>query len=1115
MFLAERSSDQFEKGVTCLNEGTLDFDPEAQDLAKLASLARPSEERPNIPGYELDRRIGEGSFGEVWSGVQLSTRQKVAVKLLHRTDLGALTYLEREVSRLAHVTEHPNLLTLIDANLQHVPAFLVTPLLSSTLEAYLTQSLSIRTSVKWMREVAEALNYIHHRGILHCDLKPGNLLLDQEGRVRVVDFGQAHLLEQGGGSLGTLWYMPPEQVPVARKTVHPEAGWDIYAYGATFYRLLTGQNPRQSEAAARAIDALLEPELQLEEYRRCLNSSPLIPIRRLNPAVDRDLASIVERCLELNAEHRYAFASDILRDLERREGRYPVLARRRTVGYVARRFLVRNWVFSSMAALTLMAAIFALGELRLARQEIQKSRAQSLVREALLLAEAGSLQPELLLAEACRLDPESRACRLTFSAYLQTQWRSICQIPGNGSQGLLTPDGRRFVFVNSVGQGKVQCYDSTTGHIQNQFEQSSAIGRCSLSATGEWLIYPGEEGRVMAWNLTTGQFLTAARHTRAVRAALLDGADRNCLSSDAGGEVLWSDCLRSEVKLRWKHAREVKVLALSSDGTWAASGDIGGTLQLWNLKTGRRAWTLDLGSEICGLIWQDSAATCWAGCTDGRIYRFPSSNPSTQSPLPLSHGARMSALRMQSNGQIVTWGGTRCRLWDAVGNLAQEFVQREVFASASLSGDGRLLITGNEDGLAQIWDVASGRPAYRPLARPGRLAGVGFFPGDQRFYTASATIDAWDLREVEPLPVRQMHNGRVEALLWHPGGQFMVSTQGSFLWLWDRRGRQLGKPLDTSWDKPSLRWNRQGHLLVQNRGRLRSFEVTAQGLVPLKQWLVSPAIEISPQGQWACSKGQVVPLAEGGEAWSLNYEAAGTGCVADDGRQAALLMGQELTLWRGQGKVASIKEDEPILARFVADGLLWVSAKAVTLYDARLAVRWSRPTPAYRTYAGSSQFPALRRIEAQTDAVGSSLLIFNYQTAEWWDLVTGELRLSLPAVGRFNEGCVSQDGDWVALTGTQGTVVAHRSMDQFVPVPLAPRRNLTPMGFMPTGLGLTLGQAESLSTYPLQWDLESSPKRLLDLAMARTGRGLSGGVEFVLDAKTLKSLREGLRQPRT
>jgi len=186
---------------TCLNEGTLDFDPEAQDLAKLASLARPSEERPNIPGYELDRRIGEGSFGEVWSGVQLSTRQKVAVKLLHRTDLGALTYLEREVSRLAHVTEHPNLLTLIDANLQHVPAFLVTPLLSSTLEAYLTQSLSIRTSVKWMREVAEALNYIHHRGILHCDLKPGNLLLDQEGRVRGVDFGQAHLLEQGGGSL--------------------------------------------------------------------------------------------------------------------------------------------------------------------------------------------------------------------------------------------------------------------------------------------------------------------------------------------------------------------------------------------------------------------------------------------------------------------------------------------------------------------------------------------------------------------------------------------------------------------------------------------------------------------------------------------------------------------------------------------------------------------------------------------------------------------------------------------------------------------------------------------------------------------------------------------------
>src|SRR4029077_892458 len=101
--------------------------------------------------------------------------------------------------------------------------------------------------VSLLREVAVGLAHAHNKGILHCDLKPANILLDQDGKPRLADFGQARLTAEHSPALGTLFYMAPEQADL---TAVPDARWDVYALGALLYSMLTGHPPHRTEAAA-------------------------------------------------------------------------------------------------------------------------------------------------------------------------------------------------------------------------------------------------------------------------------------------------------------------------------------------------------------------------------------------------------------------------------------------------------------------------------------------------------------------------------------------------------------------------------------------------------------------------------------------------------------------------------------------------------------------------------------------------------------------------------------------------------------------------------------------------------------------------------------------------
>ncbi len=301
---------------------------------------------PTPPGYRLECRLGVGSFGEVWAAVQLRTGQRVAIKFFRRAGLD-FDYLRLEVARLREVASHPFVVSLLDADLEHDPPFYVMPLLARSLEDELRPPL--KTAVSWIQQLAAALRYLHDKGVLHCDLKPSNVLLDEEKRVRLSDFGQSRSQNEKSAAFGTLGFMPPEQV---RAEAVPGVAWDVYSFGATCYALLTERYPRLSEEDQTSLRSSHNTLEQLDLYKKLLGTKPLTPVRELRSEVDPELACILECCLRVDPISRTPSMHEVVDDLQRWQAREPLLCRRPwTRRYRLERFLARPLVALSLLLL--------------------------------------------------------------------------------------------------------------------------------------------------------------------------------------------------------------------------------------------------------------------------------------------------------------------------------------------------------------------------------------------------------------------------------------------------------------------------------------------------------------------------------------------------------------------------------------------------------------------------------------------------------------------------------------------------------------------------------------------------------------------------------------------
>lgn len=292
-------------------------DQQASEQLSLQATTPPSQ----IPGYRLERFLGAGAFGQVWVGSDLNTGRPVAVKFyLHRGGVN-WSLLSREVKHLVQLSADRSVVQVLEVGWDGDPPYYVMEYIpSGSLEDLLAKRgrLPVRRAVELFRQIAVGLNHSHGKGVLHCDLKPANILLDQDHQPRLADFGQSRLTTDQTPALGTLFYMAPEQADLQAV---PHVRWDVYALGAILYRMITGSAPHRDATLVHEMDTAGSLPKRLERYRTAINQGPPPRGHYRRRGVDRQLCQIVDGCLSADPEQRYGNVQQIIEALDRRAER--------------------------------------------------------------------------------------------------------------------------------------------------------------------------------------------------------------------------------------------------------------------------------------------------------------------------------------------------------------------------------------------------------------------------------------------------------------------------------------------------------------------------------------------------------------------------------------------------------------------------------------------------------------------------------------------------------------------------------------------------------------------------------------------------------------------------
>ena len=263
-----------------------------------------------LPEFTIQREVGKGSMGIVYDAVRKQDNHRVALKVLPPS----LTLTERALARFLREAElmekvsHPAIVRALEHGKHGRLHYFVMEFVDGvTLEQRVKNGpLPARHAAEIGAQVARALHFAHERGIVHRDIKPGNLMLREDGSVVITDFGLARetgtgSLTESGAIVGTPIYMPPEQVLGERGGVGTKS--DVYGLGATLYQLVTGSAPFQAETAQGVLKAVLEHDPQ--------------PASALQVDLPTALESVIHKAMEKEPARRYGTALEIAEEIER------------------------------------------------------------------------------------------------------------------------------------------------------------------------------------------------------------------------------------------------------------------------------------------------------------------------------------------------------------------------------------------------------------------------------------------------------------------------------------------------------------------------------------------------------------------------------------------------------------------------------------------------------------------------------------------------------------------------------------------------------------------------------------------------------------------------------
>ena len=905
--------------------------PAAENNQPPASGVQPRRLR-YFGDYELLEEIASGGMGIVYRARQLSLNRIVAVKMIR----AGLVAGDAEVRRFhteaeaAASLDHPNIVPLYEVGEHGGQQYYSMKLIEGgslaqrllktehgklntpqCAEGSVQYSVSSIQSAALIAKIARAVHYAHQRGILHRDLKPGNILLDAQGEPHITDFGLAKRLNADsqqstinpqltltGTVLGTPSYMSPEQA--AGKVNHLTTASDIYSLGAILYELLAGQPPFKAATALETLRQVIEEEpvppgrMNSETRNPKPERIPKPEIRNDAGASDSvrpsafgflsgfgfrpsDLDTICLKCLEKDPQSRYASAAELADDLERFLRHEPIHARPSTTIERVVKWTRRHPVHAAGSVALLLVLLAGVAGItwqwRRAEQALHTSQA-SLWRanfdhaqarrtsrqmgqrvEALeAIRAAAAIRPTLELRE------EATAAMALADLEDVGRWR-----PAPTNAPFWAVDSRLELLALCRQDGVVEVRGFDDGHVRAVLTNWGSAAYLSFSPRSDLLSLADQvRGRVWDWRATNVvlDFPTSGSETAFSR----DGAWLTYLPTPDA--VVWHELRTGREAGRVTHLAPVRhELALSPDGALLAIHPralvAGATeVQVWRRSDLARVGTLRVPAGILSLEWLSGEPVLAIGCEDQIAYVWDPVNDRVQKLA--GHRREGVMARWHPGGNLlasVAWDHV-LRLWDPVAGL--QLLETKFARPNFFSADGQWLLVNNAHGLGclKVHAPAECRLLHTPLGLEQKVIPV-FSPDSHSLLGLAedgSRLWAWELESGRRVAEHPMHG---ERWIEFAGPRVFVTSSATGLRLWTNSSPTLDlNPIPQAIVLPagdgrlgSFSFNSTHTQIAVGRGstgELYDFPSGQLRLTLSGQPLFRGAV-FSPDGQWLAS----------------------------------------------------------------------------------------------------------------------------------------------------------------------------------------------------------------------------------------------------------------------
>lgn len=686
-------------------------------FASPSSLLDDGAEGCRVGPYRILRPIAVGGMGAVYLGerVDEAFQKQVAIKLLRSGLWGADAILRFRMERqvLADL-EHPGIARLIDGGSTDtkVPYLVMEFVDGVAIDRYCQDhALDLPARLRLFLDVCDAVQYAHQNLVIHRDLKPSNILVDQSGRVKLLDFGIAKVLastaEEAGPDLTVTGYRPltpryasPEQALGGRMTI----ATDVYSLGVVLYQLLTGEFPYDLDGrTSTQIVRIISEEIPVAPGRRVAQGMRRLPT---------DFDTIVLKALQKDPGRRYATVEDFASDIRRHLAGLPVQARPDTAAYRVSKFVARHKVLvgSIVGVIALLATALGVSLAAYRQATAARLEAERQAYVASLVAAESALLAGQVAEAATYLDAAPAAFR-------GWEWRHLRGRIDRSLEGFrahaagitriaFLPGGRQFVtasidstlklwssfsgdLVRAVGpltselesiapfpdsthiavglnNGSVLLVDLTDGSSRSLPSSGSQWAFVSASPDGRRLACGTFDGRVRVWSMPEGNVVSDWRAHDGL-ALPMYSPDGTLLATGGGDGVLRlydAETLRQRSEVR-AHSRRVYAMAWEPNGKRLVTGSMDQTAKVWDPESARLLLTFQQHRATVG------AFAFWTA--RGRV---------------ASAGA---------DNQLLVWD---CRTGGVVGEMRGHVA--DVTALAALQ-DGSGVLSGDWEGLVKRW----------------------------------------------------------------------------------------------------------------------------------------------------------------------------------------------------------------------------------------------------------------------------------------------------------------------------------------------------------------------------------------------------------------------------